>query len=86
MKIFLFFSACLGLREALTSDDSYAIVLAIAIRDLQVLVNAAIYRMGTLFNETLIFLCSGRKCQSGIFHPCDGDWTIISKRTVLCLF
>lgn len=71
LRIFLFFSACADLSEALTSADSYAIVLAIAIRDLQVLVNA-IYRMRTLFNETLIFLCSGRKCQSGVFHPCDG--------------
>jgi len=70
--MFLFFSACLDLSEALTRDDSYAIVLAIAIRDLQVLVNAAIYRMGTLFSKMLIFLCNGRKCQSGVFHPCDG--------------
>lgn len=61
-----------GSGGALTSDDGYAIALATAIRVLQVLVNAAIYRVGTLFNKTLIVLCSGRKCQSGVFHPCDG--------------
>lgn len=40
--------------EALAGDDHYAIVLAGAIRDLRVLVNAAIYRMDTLFNKLLI--------------------------------
>lgn len=45
--------------EALAGDDRYAIVLAGAIRDLQVLVNAAIYRMDTLFNKMLIFSAVG---------------------------
>lgn len=45
--------------EALAGDDRYAIVLAGAIRDLQVLVNAAIYRMDTSFNEMLIFSAVG---------------------------
>lgn len=45
--------------EALAGDDRYAIVLAGAIRDLQVLVNAAIYRMDTLFNKMLIFSAAG---------------------------
>lgn len=61
-----------GSSGALTRDDGYAIALATAIRALQVLVNVAIYRVGTLFNETLIVPCSGKKCQSGVFHPCDG--------------
>lgn len=38
-----------------------------AIRALQVLVNAAIYRMGTLFNQTLIFLCRGRNVRAEWF-------------------
>lgn len=45
--------------EALAGDDHYAIVLAGAIRDLQVLVNAAIYSMDTLFNKMLIFSAVG---------------------------
>lgn len=45
--------------EVLAGDDCYAIVLAGAIRDLQVLVNAAIYRMDTLFYEMLIFSAVG---------------------------
>lgn len=45
--------------EALAGDDRYAIVLAGVIRDLQVLVNAAIYRMDTLFNKMLIFSAAG---------------------------
>lgn len=45
--------------EALAGDDRYAIVLAGAIRDLQVLINAAIYRVDTLFNEMPIFSAVG---------------------------
>lgn len=45
--------------EALAGDDRYAIVLAGVIRDLQVLVNAAIYRMDTLFNKMIIFFAAG---------------------------